>query len=73
MWASIRAGYGLGGQSIVNNQPKNDDRSDILFSGSYGLVVSKMQAIKFTYIRTQTLKNLGADLNSFVLGWSAVF
>jgi len=73
MWGSISAGYGLVGQSIVNKQPKNDDRSDFLAAGSIGFVLAKRQSIKLSYIRTETLKDIGADLNSYILGWSILF
>ncbi len=73
MWASLSVGYGLGGQSIVNNQPNNDERADILGACSFGFVLTKKQTVNLSYIRTQTLKDIGADLNSFVLSWSALF
>lgn len=70
VWASLSFGYGLSGQSIVNNQPNNDERVDVLGAASFGFVLAKKQAVKVAYIRTETTKNLGADLNSFVLSWS---
>jgi hypothetical protein len=69
-WVSLSLGYGLSGQSIVNNQPNNDDRIDVLGSTSFGFVLTKEQAVKLTYIRTETLKDIGANLNSFILSWS---
>jgi len=72
-WASLSAGYGLVGQSIVNKQPNHDDRADFLAAASLGFVLAKKQSIKLSYIRTETLKDIGADLNSFILGWSVLF
>lgn len=71
-WASLSLGYGLSGQSIVNNQPNNDDRVDVLSAFSLGFVLTKKQSIKLSYIRTETLKDIGADLNSFVFSWSTL-
>ena len=70
MWVSLSFGYGLTGQSFVNNEPNNDDRSDILGATSFGFALSKKQAIKLSYIRTETLNDIGANLNSILLSWS---
>ena len=72
MWASLSAGYGLGGQSIVNSQAKDDERGDFLGAASFGMVLNKRQSLKLSYLRTQAIKNVGGDLNSFVLGWSVL-
>ena len=72
IWASVSAGYGLGGQSIVDKQPNNDNRGDVLGALSVGFQLMKKQAIKFAYVRSQTLKDIGADTNSFVLVWSVI-
>ena len=73
MWASLSLGSGLGGQSIVNNRHNNDDRADILGACSFGFNLNKKQAIKLSYIRTETVNEVGADLNSFVMSWSTLF
>jgi hypothetical protein len=72
VWASLSAGYGLGGQSIVNKQPNDDNRGDILGALSFGFPIMKRQAIKITYLRSQTLKDIGSDTDSFILAWSAI-
>jgi Putative MetA-pathway of phenol degradation len=72
LWASLSVGYGLGGQSIVDRQPNNDDRGDVLGALSLGFPLMKKQTLKFTYVRSQTLKDIGSDTNSLVLVWSAI-
>lgn len=72
-WVALSAGYGLGGQSIVNKNPNRDERGDILGAVSFGFPLMKKQAIKLVYVRSQTLKSIGADTNTIVLGWSAVY
>ncbi len=69
-WVSISAGYGLGGQSVVNRVSNDDVRSNLLAAASFGFPVGKRQSAKFVYIRTETLKDLGADTNSLVLAWT---
>jgi hypothetical protein len=73
IWASLSFGYGLGGQSIVNNQPNNDARGNLLLSPAFGYSLTKRQAIKIAYLRLETLKDIGADTNTFVIAWSTVF
>lgn len=73
IWASLSFGYGLGGQSIVNNQPNNDARGNLLVSPAFGYSLTKRQAIKVAFLRLETLKDIGADTNTFVIAWSTVF
>jgi len=72
VWASLSAGYGTGGRSIVNDVSNEDQRGNLLSSFSLGLPVSKKQSVKVVYINSQTLKDIGSDTNSFVLAWSLV-
>jgi hypothetical protein len=72
MWLSASAGYGLGGRSIVNSQPNDDLRGDFLWSLSYGLPITKTQAIKFVFLRSVTSKDVGADTNTLGMSWSKI-
>ncbi len=73
IWGALSVGSGLGGQSLVNKQPNRDEREDVLAAFSFGFPLMKKQAIKFVYVRSQTLKKIGADTNSFGITWSAFF
>ncbi len=73
MWGSLSLGSGLGGQSIINKQPNDDQRGDILGALSFGLPIMKNQGIKIALVRAQTLNDIGANTSSFVLGWSIIF
>lgn len=72
-WASISAAYGLGGQSIVNRQPNADHRKDLQGAFSFGFPISKYQGMKIAYVRSETLRDLGANLNVLIVGWSFLF
>lgn len=72
-WASLSFGYGLGGQSIVSNQSNNDARGNLLLSPAFGYSITRKQALKVAFIRLESLKDIGADTNSFVIAWSTVF
>lgn len=68
-WLSLGAGYGLGGESLINRRPNGDFRSNLLISASYSLMIAKSQGLKLTYIRAETLQDIGADTNNFLLAW----
>ena len=68
-WLSLSAGYGLGGESIINGQPAGDFRSNLLVSASYSFLIAKRQGLKLTYVHTDALENIGADTDNFLLAW----
>lgn len=72
-WASVSAGYGLGGQSIVNRLPNADERADLGGAFSFGFPVFKNQGMKFVYIHSETLRDIGANTNTLALAWNIVF
>lgn len=72
-WASISAAYGTGGVSIVNNNSLGDERANFLGSAAFGMRIFKTQSLKFTYLRTEAVDNVGVDTNSLIFGWSVIF
>jgi hypothetical protein len=72
-WASLSAGYGLGGQSIVNRVPNADERADLGGAFSFGFPLFKNQGMKVVYIRSETLRDIGANTNTLALAWNIVF
>lgn len=72
-WVSVSAGYGLGGQSIVNRVPNADERADLGGAFSFGFPLFKNQAMKIVYIRSETLRDIGANTNTLALAWNMVF
>lgn len=73
MWASLSASYGIGGESVVNNVSNADLRTNLLTALSFGFKLSKLQNVKLVYLNSTTLKDIGSNTNSFILGWSHVF
>lgn len=73
IWTTLSFGYGLGGNSIVNRIRKDDERGNLLGGLSAGMPIFKKQAIKIAYGTTLTLKDVGANTNGFVVGWSTLF
>jgi hypothetical protein len=72
-WLSLGAGYGLGGESVVNRQPNGDFRSNLLMSASYSFMIAKRQGLKLTYIRSEALQDIGSNTNNFILAWFISF
>jgi len=72
-WLSLSAGYGLGGESVVNRQPNGDFRSNLLISASYSFLIAKRQGLKLTYIRSEALQDIGSNTNNFLLAWFISF
>ena len=72
-WASISLSYGLGGKSVVNRQPNNDERGDIQTGLAFGFPLIKKQGMKVFYIHSETLKDIGANLDVIGFGWSILF
>jgi hypothetical protein len=70
---SAGAAYGWAGESTINGADKNDDKSTALYGGSVGRRISSSQGLRLSYLRTDTLNDLGADMNSFILGWTFRF
>lgn len=73
MWASISCSYGLGGESEVNSIASSDFRTNILTALSGGTKVSKFESIKLVYLYSATLKDIGSNTHSLILGWTHLF
>lgn len=73
MWTSVSAGYGLGGQSIVDSQPNNDERGDFLYSWAFGFPITKKQSAKVFYLHSESVKAIGSDTDSIGFGYSILF
>jgi hypothetical protein len=72
-WLSLSAGYGLGGESLINRRPNGDFRSNLLVSASYSFLIAKRQGLKLAYIRSETLQDIGSSTNNFILAWFISF
>ena len=73
IWGSLSLGSGLLGESLVNNQPNRDKREDVLGALSLGMPITKKQALKAVYQRSQTLNDIGGDTNTYAIIWSLAF
>lgn len=72
-WASLSAAYGWRGESTVSGVPSNNDKSDLLAALSVGFPVTRTQGIKLFYLRSETHRVTGADLDTLGIIWSTRF
>ena len=72
-WASASLAYGLGGKSVVNRQPNNDERGDVQYGLAFGFPLLKSQGMKVFYVHSETVKDIGSNLNVLGIGWSVLF
>ena len=73
MWVSLSGAYGVGGEAIVEGNELGDQHSDLLYSASFGMPLSRTQAVKIVYLHTETLRDVGADTDSVGLSWTKLF
>jgi hypothetical protein len=72
IWASASASYGIGGESIVGGVSNADLRTNFLSAASCGFKLTTFQSCKITYLNSITLKDLGSNTHSFIIGWSHI-
>ena len=72
-WASISASYGLGGQSEINGVSSSDFRTNFLSAFSIGTKLTKFSSVKLAYLNSQTLRDVGSNTHSFIIGCSYLF
>jgi len=72
-WASLSAGYGIGGQSSYNGVEKDDAWGNFMAAASVGVALTETQGLKFTYLRAQTQRVVGADTQTLGMAWSIRF
>lgn len=72
-WVSVGAAYGWNGESEINGESKEDERSNLLYGLAGGMPIGERQGVRLTYIRGDALEDIGTDSHSIALGWSIRF
>ncbi len=72
-WLSLGAAYGWAGESSINGVEKGDDKSLLYFGPAFGFRIGESQSLRCAYVRSDSLSDVGADTDSFALGWSVRF
>jgi hypothetical protein len=72
-WVAGGAAFGWGGDSEIDAVPKYDNRGNLLYGCSVGFPLDRSQSVSVGYIHTQTLEDVGSDVDSFLVSWSVRF
>lgn len=73
MWASLSAGYDNGGETTVDGDDKHNRKEDAFFSLGIGIPVTRTASIKLGYVGGRTQKDIGNDVDHFILSFSNRF
>jgi hypothetical protein len=72
-WVSAGAAYTWAGESTIDNVPKDDEKSTLIWGGSFGFRLTKTQGVRLAYARHDTRTDVGEDTDSLYVGWSIRF
>jgi hypothetical protein len=73
LWVSLSAAYGWRGETSVNGVPKNNDKADVLAALSVGIPVTPKHGVKLMFLRSETQRFTGANLDTYNVMWSTFF
>lgn len=68
LWAALSAGLGVGAETAINGNEKNDAREDVGWAISAGLPVTDWLGFKVAYIQTRHRATVGNDVETFAVG-----
>jgi hypothetical protein len=74
LWASLSTAYGDGATATIDDVTNpNSTVENWLFAASVGVPINRQQGLKFSWMKTETQNDTGANLDSFTLAWSFMF
>lgn len=73
LWASVSTAYGDGADFYVNQVDQDLKVENWLSALSFGIPINRQNGLKFSWIRTRTQNDTGADIDSFNAAWSVIF
>lgn len=70
VWISGSFGYSYGGESTVNEQPKNDRRQNLAWLLSFGYPITRSLGAKIVYLGIRSQEPVGQDSDTLGLAFS---
>lgn len=70
LWLSASLGYGLGGETIVNGAPSNNEQSNLGWGLALGIPINRSFGVKLGYIGTRTYASTGSDTDTLTCAFS---
>ena len=68
LWLGGGLAYGIGQESTVDGDVKDDRKENVVFSCSAGYAVSRHFALKVGYLGTRSFADTGIEFDSFLAG-----
>ena len=68
LWLGASAGYGVGAQSTINGEDKNDRRENVAWALSFGYPVSRRLGFKLSYVGVRAESDVGTDSDTLFGG-----
>ncbi len=72
-WLGLSAGHDFGGEATVNGIAKDDRRSLVSGAITLGVPVNRKVGLKFGYLGSRTLEDIGADLDTVFVAASVLW
>ena len=73
LWVSGGLAYGIGQESTIDGEGKDDRKQNLVFALSAGYSITRNFGIKVGYLGTRALADTGLDFDSFVVGATFVW
>lgn len=73
LWLGLSAGHDFGGEATVNGIAKDDRRSLVSGAVTLGVPVNRQVGLKFGYLGSRTLEEVGADLDTVFVAASVLW
>lgn len=70
IWGSLSGGYSYGGESKIDDIPKENDERTRYFALSVGMPLGRQQSVKLAYVNADTNVLLGTSSDSLIFSWS---
>jgi hypothetical protein len=68
-WAAAGVGLGVGGQTTINGESKNDRRENLVWSVSAGVPLARQLGVKVGYIDSRRRTAAGSDSQTLAVGF----
>ena len=68
MWIAGGLAYGIGRESTIDGEDKDDRKQNLLFALSAGYAVTRNFGVKVGYLGKRALADTGVDFDSFIVG-----
>jgi hypothetical protein len=72
-WLSAGIAYGWAGETSIDGDSKDDERSNLLYGVSFGFRIGTNQGVRIGYVRGDTLTDVGSDTHNPYITWSYRF